>query len=49
MLGRKMPGVELSLGNNNDKMAAASLLAANLGEGLLSVAEEKALWARYGL
>lgn len=49
MLGRKIPGIALSLGNNDDKMASASHLAANLGEGILSVAEEKALWARYGL
>jgi NhaA family Na+:H+ antiporter len=34
-------------------MALANLepasIAAHLGDGLLSVAEEKALWARYGL
>ncbi|PWL19155.1 S49 family peptidase [Falsochrobactrum shanghaiense] len=40
MLGRKMPGVELALDQG---------LGANIGAGLLSVAEEKALWARYGL
>ncbi|WP_254799257.1 S49 family peptidase [Falsochrobactrum tianjinense] len=40
MLGRKIPGVELALDQG---------LGANIGAGLLSVAEEKALWARYGL
>ncbi len=44
LLGRKMPGVDMALGN----LEPASI-AANLGEGLLSVAEEKALWGRYGL
>lgn len=45
LLGRKAPGVEMSLGLSLDPAS----IAANLGEGLLSVAEEKALWARYGL
>ncbi|OYR10888.1 S49 family peptidase [Brucella grignonensis] len=45
LLGRKAPGVEMSLGLGLDPAS----IAANLGEGLLSVAEEKALWARYGL
>ncbi len=44
-LGRKAPGVEMSLGMGLDPAS----IAANLGEGLLSVAEEKTLWARYGL
>lgn len=45
LLGRKAPGVEMSLGLGIDPAA----IAAHLGDGLLSVAEEKALWARYGL
>lgn len=45
LLGRKAPGVEMSLGLGLDPTS----IAASLGEGLLSVAEEKALWARYGL
>ncbi len=44
LLGRKVPGVDMALGN----LDPASI-AAHLGDGLLSVAEEKALWARYGL
>ena len=44
-LGRKVPGVEMGLGLGIDPSA----IAAHLGDGLLSVAEEKALWARYGL
>lgn len=44
-LGRKTPGVEMGLGLGIDPAS----IAANLGDGLLSVAEEKALWARYGL
>ncbi len=42
LLGRKLPGVGLS------RLEPAAL-AAGLGDGLLSVAEEKALWGRYGL
>ncbi len=45
LLGRKAPSVEMSLGLGLDPAS----IAANLGEGLVSVAEEKALWARYGL
>lgn len=45
LLGRKAPGIEMSLGLGLDPTS----IAASLGEGLLSVAEEKALWARYGL
>lgn len=37
IFGRKVPGVDISD------------IAAHFGDGLLSVAEEKALWARYGL
>ncbi len=37
LLGRKAPGVEMSLGLGLDPAS----IAANLGEGLLSVAEEK--------
>ena len=44
LLGRKMPGVDMAFGN----LEPASI-AAHLGDGLLSVAEEKALWGRYGL
>ncbi|MND48012.1 putative signal peptide peptidase SppA [compost metagenome] len=45
LLGRKAPGVEMSLGLGLDPTS----IATSLGEGLLSAAEEKALWARYGL
>ncbi len=41
LLGRKVPGVSVA--------ADPAALAAQFGEGLLSVAEEKALLARYGL
>ncbi len=41
LLGRKVPGVGVA--------ADPAALAAQFGEGLLSVAEEKALLARYGL
>ncbi len=44
LLGRKAPGVEIALSGIDP-----AAIAANLGDGLLSVAEEKALWARYGL
>jgi len=44
LLGRKMPGVDMALGN-----LEPAAIAAHLGDGLLSVAEEKALWGRYGL
>lgn len=44
LLGRKLPGVGLKL----DSIDATSI-ASHLGDGLISVAEEKALWARYGL
>lgn len=43
LLGRKAPGIGINM--NIDPAA----IAAHLGDGLLSVAEEKALWGRYGL
>lgn len=39
LFGKKMPGVDLS----------ANAIAASAASGLAEVAEEKALWARYGL
>lgn len=44
LLGRKVPGVDMALGG-----IEPAAIAAHLGDGLLSVAEEKALWGRYGL
>ncbi len=44
LLGRKIPGVGMNISS-----AEPAAIAAHLGEGLLSVAEEKALWSRYGL
>ncbi|WP_343313693.1 S49 family peptidase [Brucella sp. BE17] len=43
LLGRKAPGIGIGLS------ADPAAIAAHLGDGLLSVAEEKALWGRYGL
>lgn len=43
LLGRKAPGIGIALG------ADSAAIAAHLGDGLLSVAQEKALWGRYGL
>ncbi|MBC2884538.1 S49 family peptidase [Ochrobactrum sp. CM-21-5] len=44
LLGRKTPGVGMGIGG-----IEPAAIAAHLGDGLFSVAEEKALWARYGL
>ncbi|MFC4626015.1 S49 family peptidase [Daeguia caeni] len=44
LLGQKLPGVSLKLDESN-----AADIAAQLGHGLAAVAEEKTLWARYGL
>jgi len=48
LLGRKMPGVDMAVDMALGNLEPASI-AAHLGDGLLSVAEEKALWGRYGL
>jgi len=48
LLGRKVPGVDMAVNGALENLEPASI-AAHLGDGLLSVAEEKALWARYGL
>ncbi|KAB2703406.1 MULTISPECIES: S49 family peptidase [Brucella] len=48
LLGRKMPGVDMAVDMALGNLEPAAI-AAHLGDGLLSVAEEKALWGRYGL
>lgn len=48
LLGRKMPGVDMAMNMALSNLEPASI-AAHLGDGLLLVAEEKALWGRYGL
>ncbi|MBA8837455.1 S49 family peptidase [Ochrobactrum sp. RH2CCR150] len=48
LLGRKVPGVGMALSSALSGIEPAEI-AAHLGDGLLSVAEEKALWGRYGL
>lgn len=44
LLGRKLPGIGMDSGS-----VEPAQIAAHLGDGLLCVAEEKAIWARYGL
>ncbi|NWJ25004.1 S49 family peptidase [Rhizobium sp. RM] len=43
LFGKKVPGVDAALGMNAERLAAGAV------SGLAEVAEEKALWSRYGL
>lgn len=43
LFGKKVPGVDAALGMNAERLAAGAV------SGLVEVAEEKALWSRYGL
>lgn len=43
LFGKKLPGVDAAFGMNAERLAAGAV------SGLAEVAEEKALWSRYGL
>jgi hypothetical protein len=43
LFGKKVPGVNAALGLNAERLAAGAV------SGLAEVAEEKALWSRFGL
>jgi len=48
LFGRKTPGVN-ALGATFDMAQASAAIGAGLADNILSVAEERALWSRYGL